>query len=136
MFAEVPPTPSAPPSSAHLPGWCQTLLAAILDKKATNVLVIGIEEISSLGDFLILADTQSVQQTRAVVNEVEYRLEQQHQMTPRGMDRDLTGRWTVLDYGDAIVHVMTAQEREYYKLDAFWKNGKILFSDTPNATLS
>ena len=34
--------------------------------------------------------------------------------------------WMLLDYGDIIVHILSSDEREYYKLDQMWSAARPL----------
>ena len=62
---------------------------------------------------------------KAIAREIEDELEKE-EMRPasrEGMDQ---GRWVLLDYGDVIVHIFTAAEREYYTLDKLWSGAQTL----------
>lgn len=34
--------------------------------------------------------------------------------------------WLLIDFGDIILHVFSADQREYYQLEKLWSNGKVL----------
>lgn len=34
--------------------------------------------------------------------------------------------WLVVDYGDVVVHLFSPDQRDYYRLEELWSEGKIL----------
>jgi len=34
--------------------------------------------------------------------------------------------WLVVDYGDVVVHLFSPDQRNFYKLEELWKDGKVL----------
>ena len=93
------------------------------DRKANDIRLIRVEEVSTIADYLIVAGGQSTVQVRAIANSVENRLEIEAHRLPLRKEGINEGRWALLDYGDLIVHVLMPVERDYYSLEAFWSNG-------------
>ena len=94
------------------------------DRKATDIRLIHVEEVSSLADWLVIAGGQSDVQVRAIARSVEDRLEQVAGRMPLRKEGINEGRWALLDYGELIVHVLMPDERCYYDLEAFWSHGE------------
>lgn len=94
------------------------------DRKATDVRLIRVDEVSSLADWLVIAGGQSDVQVRAIARSVEDRLEEDASRLPLRKEGLNEGRWALLDYGDVIVHVLMPEERGYYDLEAFWSHGE------------
>ncbi|MFM7469278.1 MAG: ribosome silencing factor [Vampirovibrionales bacterium] len=115
-----------------LPAYLQVTLLGLEEKQAQDVSVRHIEPLSSLGDFMVIASTQSTQQTRALAGYLEAELEDKLQWKARHIDADTQSRWIALDYGEMIIHLMVQQEREHYQLDAFWRNAQELSYTLPN----
>ena len=99
-----------------------TAVKALDDKKAQNIQVFEITELTTLGDYLIIANGGSSTQVRALSDEVEYRLSQE------GIEPDhIEGRatnWYLLDYKSVMVHVFGKDAREFYNLERLWADAK------------
>ena len=93
------------------------------DRKAVDIRLIRVEEISSLADWFVICNGLTDVQVRAIARSVEDTLEQEAGRLPLRREGQTEGRWVVLDYGELIVHVLTPQERAYYDLESFWGHG-------------
>ena len=94
------------------------------DRKALDIRLIRVEEVSSLADWMVIAGGQSDVQVRAIARSVEDRLESDADRLPLRKEGLNEGRWALLDYGELIVHVLMPDERGYYDLEAFWSHGE------------
>jgi ribosome-associated protein len=103
------------------------------DRKAVDIRLIRVDEISSLADWFVIASGLSDVQVRAIARSVEDRLEEQTGRLPLRREGQSEGRWVVLDYGELIVHVLAAQERSYYDLESFWGHGEQIRYVSPQA---
>ena len=93
------------------------------DRKAVDIRLIRVEDISSLADWFVICSGLTDVQVRAIARSVEDRLELEAGRLPLRREGQIEGRWLVLDYGELIVHVLTPQERAYYDLESFWGHG-------------
>ncbi|MBJ6751724.1 ribosome silencing factor [Geomonas anaerohicana] len=92
--------------------------AFALDKKALDVKVLEIKNISSIADYLVLATGRSDRQVQAMADSVKQGLKPIDQaIDTEGYDE---GRWVVVDYGDVIVHLFQEDVRKIYNLDDLW----------------
>lgn len=89
------------------------------NKKAENLVVLDVRKLSSVTDFFVIASGTSEPHLRAIVNEIEDRLDE-HDIRARAKDGTVAGAWVVLDFFDVIVHVMRADVRERYDLESLW----------------
>ena len=94
------------------------------DRKAVDIRLIRVEDVSSLADWFVICSGLSDVQVRAIARSVEDRLEEETQRLPLRREGQREGRWLLLDYGELIVHVLTPQERHFYDLEAFWRHGE------------
>jgi ribosome-associated protein len=94
------------------------------DRKAVDIVLIRVDEVSSIADWFVIATGLSDVQVRAIARSVEDRLELEAGRMPLRKEGQSEGRWVLLDYGELIVHVLTPQERSYYDLEAFWGHGE------------
>jgi len=93
------------------------------DRKAVDIRLIRVDEVSSLADWFVICSGLSDVQVRAIARSVEDRLEEDLGRLPLRREGQRAGSWMLLDYGEVIVHVLTPSEREYYDLESFWGHG-------------
>ncbi len=107
--------------------------AEILDaKKAENINVIRITNISSLGDYFVIASGTSNTHVHALADELEEKLKEQG-VEPARVEGYRSNSWIILDYEEVVVHLFTADAREFYDLDRLWADGeKIDIDCKPN----
>lgn len=101
----------------------KTIVEALDSKRAENIQVIEIGELTILGDYFVIANGTSSTHTKTLADEVDYRLSQ-NGIEPNHTEKDNTGSWIILDYGDIIVHVFHKDTRDFYKLENLWADGK------------
>jgi len=94
------------------------------DRKAVDIRLIRVEEVSSLADWFVICSGLSDVQVRAIGRSVEDRLEEETGRLPLRREGQTEGSWVLLDYGEVIVHVLTFSERSYYDLESFWGHGE------------
>lgn len=97
-------------------------ISALEDKKAEDVRVIDIEEVSVLADYFIIATGNNRTQVQAMADEVEMRLGKAGAV-PRQIEGYQAANWILLDFGDVIIHLFDAQNRLFYDLERIWKDG-------------
>lgn len=90
------------------------------NKKAENILILDVRGLSSVTDYFVIASGTSEPHLRAIVNEIEDKLRDDHGVRPRAIDGTFQTAWVVLDYFDVIVHVMRADVRDRYDLETLW----------------
>lgn len=93
------------------------------DKKASNLSVIKITELSSLGDYMVLATGNNSTHVKALADELEFQLKTMG-VTAHHIEGYRNDNWILLDYTDVIVHVFSDEAREYYSLDRLWQDGE------------
>jgi ribosome-associated protein len=91
------------------------------DKKALDVAVLDMREISSITDYFVICSGGSERQVQAIADAID---EQMSQSGVRclGIEGYREGRWVLMDYGDLIVHVFSKEMREFYDLERLWAN--------------
>lgn len=90
------------------------------NRKAEDIVILDLRKLSTITDYFVICTGTSEPHLRAIVDEIEEKLEKEHHLSPRGMDGTLNTAWVVLDYFDVIVHVMRADVRELYNLEDLW----------------
>ena len=89
-------------------------------KKAENIVVLDMRQVSSITDFFVITSGTSEPHLRAISDEIQEKLRQDHGLRPRAVDGSAETAWIVLDYFDVIVHVMKPDIRRHYDLEGLW----------------
>ena len=90
------------------------------DKRAEELLVLDIEHLTVLANYMVVCSGRSTIQVKAMADELEEKLPEQQPIRREGYAE---GRWIVLDYGSVLVHIFHEQEREYYHMERLWMDG-------------
>lgn len=98
---------------------------ALEDKKARCIRIIDISEISSMGDYFIIADGSNKNQVQALCDNVEEFMDKAG-ATLKNREGYANGGWILLDYYDIIIHIFVEEERSFYDLEHVWKDGRLL----------
>lgn len=101
----------------------QIAIAALEDKKAEDICIIDISEVSVLADYFLIASGNNKNQVQALIDSVEEQLGRAG-FSPKSVEGYQTGNWILMDYGDLIVHVFDKQNRLFYDLERIWRDGK------------
>ena len=96
------------------------LAAETLDsKEAEDIIIFDIAEKSSIADYLILATGLNERSVGALIDEVEDRLAQEGLLV-KSIEGKKESGWILMDYGDIIVNVLTAEKRDRYNIEKVW----------------
>lgn len=96
---------------------------ALLEKKAEDVKIIDIADVSVVADYFIIASGTNRNQVQAMADEVEEVLHKAG-YPARQTEGYRTANWILIDYGDIIVHVFDSENRIFYDLERIWRDGK------------
>jgi len=97
-----------------------TAIRAAADRKAGDIVLLRVTEVSLLADYFVLVTGYSKVQVRAIANAVADTVQDEQLRAPLHTEGMAESTWVLQDYGDVIVHVLMPQEREFYNLEAFW----------------
>lgn len=109
---------SATPRAVEL---ARAAAAAAQDKLAQDVVGLDVSGQLALTDVFVIASAPGERQVGAIVEAVEERLAELGSK-PLRREGQREGRWVLLDFGDIVVHVMHAEDREFYDLERLWKD--------------
>ena len=104
-------------------------LAGLEDKKADDIKVIDISEVSVMADYFIIASGSNRNQVQAMADNVEEKL---HEIGvhPKQIEGYQTANWILMDFNDIIVHIFNEEDRLFYNLEKIWMDGKIIDAST------
>ncbi len=103
------------------------------DRKADNIVILDLKELSYLADYFVIMTGFSQPQLRAISNSIEDKVEETFNLTPTRIEGKNDGNWILQDYGDVIAHVFLPSAREFYDLEAFWGRAKKINFDPSNS---
>ncbi len=100
------------------------LIVKTLDKKkATDIQVLGIEDLTVLSDYFVIATASNTTLLKALANEVEYELEKV-EVKCHSKEGFESNTWILLDFGNVIVHLFLNDSRAFYSLERLWTDAK------------
>ena len=96
---------------------------ALEDKKAEDITVLDIREVSSIADYFIIANGASQNQLNAMQDAVDEAMYKAG-IHAKQIEGNRSSTWILMDYQDVIVHLFSKQDRLFYDLDRIWRDGK------------
>jgi ribosome-associated protein len=109
-------------ATARAVGLVEIAAAAAADKLATDIIAYDVTEQLVITDAFLLCSAANDRQVKAVVDEIEAKLQQQAGLSPARREGEREGRWVLLDYIDVVIHVQHAEERVFYAMERLWKD--------------
>lgn len=108
-----------------------TIAEAASDRKAGDIVILRVAEVSYLSDYFVIVTGYSRVQVRAIAEAIDDKVEEEWQRRPLRSEGKGEGTWVLQDYGEVMVHIMMPTEREFYNLEAFWGHAeRIEFTET------
>ncbi len=98
---------------------------AMADKKAQDIRILDISQISVLADYFLIASGSNKNQVQAMVDQVQESLHKAGYV-PKQVEGYQTANWILLDYGDIIIHVFDEENRLFYDLERIWRDGSVI----------
>jgi len=102
----------------------QTLARRIVeiasDKQASDIVLLDIRPVATVADYFVVMSTASERQMTAVVRDLEQTLRNEEGIRPLRTEGRGSSGWVLIDYGDVIVHIFSAEQRAFYQLEELW----------------
>lgn len=97
----------------------QLLSQAALDKKAENLVILDVKEISSFTDYFIIMSGRSTRHVQGLADAVDSAVSKKR-ITAGNTEGLQEGLWVLLDYADVVVHIFYKEVRDFYDLEGLW----------------
>lgn len=110
-------------NSNELKNTLKLVIDALEDKKAENITIIDISEISVIADYFVITNGSNRSQIQALCDNVEEKLASQ-KIVPKNIEGYNTANWILMDYQDILVHVFDTESRDFYDLEHMWRDGR------------
>ncbi len=95
------------------------------ERQGADILLLDVSEVCGFADYFVIMSSLTPRHTEALREEIESGL--------KGIGDDLLHRegssgsgWVLLDYGSVVVHIFSASERDYYRLESLWERGNTI----------
>jgi ribosome-associated protein len=121
--------PTPPASTEGLDG-AMRALALALDKKALEPVLLDVRQLCSFCNYQLVVSGRSDRQVDAISDGIAAGLKQED-LRPLGAEGARSGQWSLLDYGDFVVHVFLHSAREHYDLEGLWNDAPRIPLDVP-----
>lgn len=106
---------------------CSLIAAKAADsKKATDIMIQEVGTLVSMTDYFVIATAANNRQVAAIVDEIEDQCRIEGHRKPIHRECTKDGAWSLLDYGDFVVHVFQPEARDYYRLEALWNDAPVV----------
>lgn len=99
---------------------------ALADKKADDIKVLNISQVTVLADYFIIAGGSNRNQVQAMADNVEEKLGKEYGIAPKHIEGYQTANWILMDYGDIVIHLFDTENRIFYDLERIWRDGEAL----------
>src|SRR5208283_1551319 len=105
---------------------------ASLDKKAGDVMVLEMKDLTVIADYFVICSGESTTQVKTIAEHIKENLLKDG-TTPSRIEGFQYARWILIDYGDVIIHVFEKETRQYYELEKLWLDApRIPLADKDN----
>lgn len=106
------------------------LCTLMLEKKARQPILYRVTELTSYTDYILLVTATSDRHARALADFLQEEM-RKRRIRPLGVEGYETGQWILVDFGDAIAHILQAETRRTYDLEGLWALAPTVPIDEP-----
>ena len=92
---------------------------AALQKKAKEIVVMNLKELSAFTDYMIICSGASEREVQAIAQAIKLFLKKAEIM-PMGIEGESNGQWILLDYDDVVISVFYEPVRTFYNIENLW----------------
>jgi ribosome-associated protein len=109
-------------NASDTPSWLSAVRAAE-SKKAQDIKVLDLREVTSFADFFVICTGSNTRQNQAICDEIYLSLKALGEL-PVSQEGYDNAEWVLMDYGDFLIHVFLDRARTYYDLERLWRHAK------------
>ena len=104
-------------------------LASLLEsKQVSDIVVLDIRAQTAIADYFLIGTVLNDRHARAIEEDILTQFSREKKIRPQGIEgRPADGSgWHLLDYGDVVLHLFTAESRAHYDLEDLWRDAKVV----------
>ena len=117
--------PEGTPADADALALARRVVDLAADKKAADIVLLDIHELTTLADYFVICSGSSERQLGAIADGITEGLREEG-VRPIGREGSSSAHWLLLDFGAVIAHVMAPPERDFYGLEKLWAEAPLL----------
>ncbi len=102
---------------------------AALDRKAEDVVIIKVKDVSSFADYFVICSGNSERQIQGLAEHIGQKLKKSG-IIPLGIEGEHSGSWILMDYGDVIIHIFYKPVRDFYDIEGLWSDMPLMSVDS------
>jgi ribosome-associated protein len=119
---------SQPATVPDVEARCREVVAAAEERKAYDLRVLQMGEVTSFTDYFLICSGTSGRQVQAIADAVEQTMKDEG-VRPLQIEGYKNARWVLMDYGDFVVHIFDQETRLFYRLERLWADAPDVTSD-------
>lgn len=96
------------------------------EKKGEDILLLDLQGVCSFTDAFVICTAGSARTLGALAEEVRRKLRSSDSRRPMQVEGDAESGWVLLDYGEVVLHIFSADLRAFYRLEDLWRDGRTL----------
>lgn len=96
------------------------------DKQALDITLLDLRGVSVLADYFVICTAESSRQTAAILDSVALELKKEGLRPLHPSEGDPGAGWSLLDYGDVVMHIFDAPTRSFYNLEQLWNEAPVV----------
>ena len=106
---------------SEIPEKLRGVVRAVLDRKAVDVRVLHIGDVSDFTEYFLICSGTSERQVQAIADAV-VEGGKEVGIRPLGVEGYNNGNWVLVDYGDMVIHIFSEENRGFYGLERLWSD--------------
>ena len=95
-------------------------IEAAIEKKATDIVVLDMHEVSGLADYFVICTGEADLQVKAIFEAIEDRIKEACHERPWHHEGTQHRQWVLMDYVDLVIHIFSPEKRAFYDLERLW----------------
>lgn len=119
------PTPKKRSTQLPARNLAALVVEAMQSKKAVDVAVIDVREVSGVTDYFVVGTGESSIQVKAIADAIREYVKEQANERPWQREGTQHNQWVLLDYVDVVAHVFDRERRDYYDLERLWGDAPV-----------
>lgn len=125
------PDTESPVDSSEVLAICAARAAS--DLKATDIIILDVGTLLSITGYFVIASGSNPRQVRAIVDDIEAKVKAELGRSPVRTEGVREQQWTLIDYGDVVVHVFLDSVREFYEIERLYMDAPRVAWEPPTA---
>ena len=93
--------------------------------------MLDVGELLAIAGYFVIASASNPRQVRAMVDDIEAKVKVELQRSPVRTEGVREQQWTLIDYGDVVVHVFLDSVREFYEIERLYMDAPRIDWDRP-----